>query len=111
MVSQVEFFNHEYNEWFLERYIEPGKMGYLKGEKSDGSPEFVVVGCSDKDTYTTVYKAPNDSFEHDGKILVPNDALPIVLAVLDGTSEPYEVRLKPPGVTFEIPYRISHTKL
>jgi hypothetical protein len=80
-------------------------------KKSDGSPEFVIVGCAGKDTHTNVYRAPNDSFERDGKILVPNDALPIVLAVLDGTSKPYKVSLKPPGFTFEIPYCISHTKI
>ena len=83
-------------------------MGYLRGVNSEGIEEYVIVGCSGKNTHTNVYRAPKGSFEHDGKILVPNDAIPIVLAVLDETSQPFEINLKPKGINFEIPYRITH---
>ena len=108
MVSRVEYFNTEYNDWFLKEDIVAGKFAFFTNNRGDGTCEIIVINCSIADTQTYILKAPKDAKIIDEGLLVPNDAVPKVLSVLNFGKPAYIFSVTPDGFDEEIFYQVSH---
>jgi hypothetical protein len=108
MVSKVEYFRKEYNDWFLLTYVTPKKPGYLANNERDGTREIIVVNCHADDSQTDVLLAPKESIITENGLMFPSDTLPKVLAVLTRNDPPYELSLTPDWSDEMVSYDISH---